>query len=173
MNIRNDWEATLKMANEDLKEHGMEIIVRGDGPGMEVDSDYYTVFIKEGDEEDVFADNYFAEELGEVVNDAWAHARTKARRKARGEKTTVYVLTSVGLSDSNYDANGRCDTYVFYSQVMAEAKLKALRDAEIEDSNATERECEILEDEPMEFRISWCGGGEQLRLQIQETYIDE
>ncbi len=81
MNTRNDWEGTLQMANEDLKQYGMEIIVRPDGPGMEVDDDYHTVFIKDGDEEEVFADNYYERELGEVVNEAWAHARAKAKAK--------------------------------------------------------------------------------------------
>ncbi len=90
MNTRNDWEATLQMANEDLKQYGMEIIVRPDGPGVEVDDAYYSVFIKEGDkEEEIFADNYYEHELGEVVNEAWAHARVKAKAKQQ----TVYVVT--------------------------------------------------------------------------------
>ena len=78
------------MANEDLKQYGMEIIVRPDGPGMEVDDDYHTVFIKDGDEEEVFADNYYEHELGEVVNEAWAHARAKAKAK---QLQKVWVVT--------------------------------------------------------------------------------
>lgn len=90
MNKRNEWETTLQMANEDLKQYGMEIIVRPDGPGMEVDDDYHTVFIKDDDEEEVFADNYYEHELGEVVNEAWAHARAKAKAK---QPQKVWVVT--------------------------------------------------------------------------------
>ena len=83
----------------------------------------------------------------------------------------IYTVSCVTLSDSEYVANGHCDTFVYRSQERAEAKLKALRDAEIEHCKSEDRDYEILEDEPMEFRMSWCAHGEQIRIKITDDYL--
>ena len=83
----------------------------------------------------------------------------------------IYTVSCVTLSDSEYDANGYCSTYVYRSQERAEAKLKALRDAEIEYCKSEGRDYEILEDEPMEFRMSWCAHGEQIRIKVTDDYM--
>ena len=79
----------------------------------------------------------------------------------------IYVVTYVGLSDSDYDANGYCDCYVFGSLDDAKTALKKLRDNEIMYLKEDNREYEILEDEDDVCRISWCGHGEQIRLEVQ------
>lgn len=84
----------------------------------------------------------------------------------------VYVVTYVGLSDSEYDANGYCESAVCTDLAAAKAKMKAWREAEIENCKAEGRDYEILEDEAMEFRMSWCGHGEQLRLKIEEKEVN-
>lgn len=78
----NNWQELLKLANEDLKKYGVEINV------LLVDdtSDYdLHIFYPDGTT-DIFAENYYEDELGELVNDAWAHVR--ARVKAKSE--TIY-----------------------------------------------------------------------------------
>lgn len=85
MNTRNDWEATLQMANEDLKQYGMEIRVLNDP-----DDGTYACDINDGFEWASFADNYYERELGEVVNEAWEHARAKAKAK---QPQKVWVVT--------------------------------------------------------------------------------
>ena len=81
MNFRNDWAATLEMANKDLKKYGMKIRLLND-----LDEGVYSCDIHDGFEWVNFADNYYEQELGELVNDAWEHARAKA--KAKGEYVT-------------------------------------------------------------------------------------
>lgn len=83
----------------------------------------------------------------------------------------IYTVSYVGLSDSEYEANGYCETFVFRSQERAEAKLKVMRNAEIENCKAEGRDYEILKDEPMEFRMSWCCHGEQIRIKITDDYM--
>ncbi len=89
------------------------------------------------------------------------------------DRKQIYTVSYVGLSDSEYEANGYCETFVFRSQEKAEAKLKALRDAEIENCKAEGFDYEILEDEPMEFRMSWCCHGEQIRIHIMDDYMSD
>lgn len=84
-----------------------------------------------------------------------------------------YVLTYVGLSDSDYHANGYCESRVFDTLEQAKAKLQKLREAEIENLKAEGRDYEILEDEDDECRLSWCGYGEQLRLEIHEAVLNK
>lgn len=81
MNKRNEWEATLKMANEDLKQYGMKMRVLED-----LDEGTYSCDIHDSFEWVNFGDNYYEDGLCELVNDAWAHARAKAKAK-------VYVVT--------------------------------------------------------------------------------
>ena len=87
MNFRNDWEATLEMANKDLEKYGMKIRVLYDP-----DDDIYSCDIHDGFEWVNFADNYYENELGELVNDAWTHARAKAKAK---EPVKVWVVTFI------------------------------------------------------------------------------
>ncbi|MBQ8713106.1 MAG: hypothetical protein IJ551_09865 [Prevotella sp.] len=85
----------------------------------------------------------------------------------------IYTVSYVGLSDSEYEANGYCETFVYRSQEKAEAKLKAMRDALIENCKAEGRDYEILKDEDLDFRMSWCGHGEQVRIEITDDYLSD
>ena len=87
------------------------------------------------------------------------------------DRKQIYTVSYVGLSDSEYDANGYCETFVYRLREKAKAKLKALRDNEIENCKAEGRDYEILKDAPWEFRMSWCGHGEQLRIKITDDYF--
>ena len=86
-------------------------------------------------------------------------------------KQTVWVVTYVGLSDSEYAANGYCECHVCGTLEAAKAKMRQLRDAEIESCKAEGRGYEILKDDPTEIRMAWCSHGEQVRLEIHEEEV--
>ena len=67
----NPWEQILKLANKDLKKFNAEI-------GVYDHDDVYSVTIIVNGVEEEYADGYYEDELGECINDAWAHARAKA-----------------------------------------------------------------------------------------------
>ena len=73
----NNWEQLLELANKDLKKYGVKLNI------IHVDetADYdLHIFYPDGTT-DIFAQNYYEDELGELVNDAWAHARAKVKAK--------------------------------------------------------------------------------------------
>jgi len=84
----------------------------------------------------------------------------------------IYVVTYVELSDSEYVSNGFCECAAFTTIDKAKAELKRFRDNEIEFMKDEGREYEILEDEDDMCRLSWCGHGEQLRIEVHEAWID-
>lgn len=81
-NFRNDWQETLELANKELKEKGYEIRALYDE-----DDGTYDVEIFDGFDYYQYAENYYEHELGECINDAWAHANAKI--KALASKKTV------------------------------------------------------------------------------------
>lgn len=79
-----------------------------------------------------------------------------------------FILTYVGLSDSDYEANGYSDVFLFNTYEEAKERMKLLIKNECEYLKEEGHEYEILEDTEDEFRMSWSGHGEQIRLQIHE-----
>lgn len=73
----NNWEQLVELANKDLKKYGVELKV------IHVDetADYDLHISYPDGTTDIFAQNYYEDELGELVNDAWAHARAKVKAK--------------------------------------------------------------------------------------------
>ena len=66
MNTRNEWQNLLKIANEDLDKIGYSLLIVGDEEG------YYNCEIrKDGELVEVFAENYFENELSDLVTEAW------------------------------------------------------------------------------------------------------
>ena len=88
----NNWKELLKMANEDLKKHDAEI-------GVYDYDDVYSVTIVVNGVEEEYADNYYEDELQDLINDAWAHARAKAKVKSE----TIYRYSEVRCT---YHADG-------------------------------------------------------------------
>ena len=78
-----------------------------------------------------------------------------------------FVLTYVGLSD-DYEANGYSEVFLFNTFDEAKEHMKTLSELERFECDTMGREYEILEDTEDEFRMSWSGHGEQIRLQIHE-----
>ena len=68
----NNWQELLKLANEDLKKYNAEIGV------YDHDGEFSVTVVVNGEERE-FADGYYEDELGDLINDAWAHARAKVK----------------------------------------------------------------------------------------------
>lgn len=73
----NNWEQLLELANKNLKKYGVEMNVL-----LAEDTGNYDLHIAYPDgTTDIYAQNYYEDELDELVNDAWAHARAKVKAK--------------------------------------------------------------------------------------------
>ena len=109
---QKNWEALLGRANEDLKKYGAEISARFDE-----ETDAYETHIHFYGGEWTCWSNYLAEDdLCEDINNAWTHARAKA--KAR-KNLKVWVVTFINDCEwelpnvsvnvfSNLDAARKC-----------------------------------------------------------------
>ena len=88
MNRINNWQETLRLANEDLKRYDAAIAVSDD-------VGFYTIEIIINDERIVFAENYYEDELGESVNDAWVHARLRAQEKKHIDLSKQFPVVTI------------------------------------------------------------------------------
>ena len=74
MNRRNDWENLLRYTNEDLEKTGYSLLITKDDEG------YYGCEIwKDGKLVEVYAENYFEDELSDLITDAAHDAFRLAR----------------------------------------------------------------------------------------------
>ena len=81
MNRRNEWENLLKTANEDLKADGIRISIDDDE-----EEGYFRCIIYKGNRKiETYAENYYEDELGELINDAWSYAKGLVN-KGNGKK---------------------------------------------------------------------------------------
>ena len=66
MNRYNDWETILKYANEDLEKYGYSLLLTEDEEG------YYNLEVwKNGKFFDIYAENYWEDELTDLLTEAW------------------------------------------------------------------------------------------------------
>lgn len=79
----NNWKELLKLANEDLKKYNAEIGV------YDHDGEFSVTVVVNGEERE-FADGYYEDELGDLINDAWAHARAKVKPQMAYRVTAYY-----------------------------------------------------------------------------------
>ena len=118
MNKINDYNEIWKLANADLEKYGMQIELQKD------DCDAYAVIIRCKDgKTDYFAEGYYEDELGEVINDAWVHAKAKAKapKPRKGVKVTKRA-TNDGLS---YSLSGLTFSQLFrIKSAMAEEEKR-------------------------------------------------
>ena len=91
----NDWQGLLELANKELRKENEVINVAPNDDG------YFDVSIltiaQDGTllRADDFASNYMEDELGECVNDAWAHVRAKVM----AEKPKVWLVKQLSNVD--------------------------------------------------------------------------
>lgn len=130
---------------------------------------HYTQWDGQRDSIEPISEGEAKEVIGEYDGGIYVKLFGNPEEIEEAEKQTVYVVTYVGLSDSEYDANGYSKCHVYGSKEAALAKLKALRNAEIENCKAEGRRYEVLKDEDDECRISWCGDEEQVRIEVHEA----
>jgi hypothetical protein len=74
MNRYNDWENLLRISNEDLEKTGYSIDI------VQPEDGYYNCEIwKDGKRVEVYAENYFEDELSDLVSDAFHYVFAKTR----------------------------------------------------------------------------------------------
>ena len=75
MNKCNDWENLLRISNEDLEKTGYSLRIVEDEDG------YYSCEVwKNGKFIDVYAENYWEDELSDLITDAFNHINTYLAR---------------------------------------------------------------------------------------------
>ena len=75
MNRCNDWENLLRISNEDLEKTGYSLRIVEDEDG------YYSCEVwKDGKFIDVYAENYWEDELSDLITDAFHHVNTYLAR---------------------------------------------------------------------------------------------
>lgn len=73
MNRYNDWENLLRISNENLEKTGYSIDI------VQPEDGFYNCEIwKDGKRLEVYAENYFEDELSDLVSDAFHYVFTKA-----------------------------------------------------------------------------------------------
>lgn len=73
MNRRHEWKVLLEMANEDLKQYGYQInIFDYDGEGY-----YICDILKDGVSCEVYAENFYEDELDDLVNEVWHYVKSE------------------------------------------------------------------------------------------------
>lgn len=80
----NNWEELLKLANKELIQQEVYIAVDSNGDGT------YSVEIVDNDKAECYADGYYEDELGDLINDAWAHAKAKVKPQMAYRVTAYY-----------------------------------------------------------------------------------
>lgn len=73
MNRRKEWKNLLKIANEDLKPYGYALDVNDD----DEEGFFKCEILKDGEVVDTYAENYYEDELDELVNDAWHYVKSE------------------------------------------------------------------------------------------------
>lgn len=167
---QHDFDDAVKLANAELMQNGLQIVLKYDGVM------YWSVGIqiKATNEIKWHYMSDFEYEVRDHVFECWENARTMAKELAKADsKPKMWCVTYVGLSDSEYKANGYSDVALYTTKEAAKAKLKAWRDDEIAALKKQEQDYEILEDEDDECRIGWSGYGEQVRIEIHEVELDK
>ena len=72
MNRRKEWKKLLSLANDDLKQYGYEIKMTD----YYEDGCYTCEILKDGVSVDVYAENFYEDELDELVNEAWHYVKS-------------------------------------------------------------------------------------------------
>ena len=166
----HDFDDVVELANAELMQDGLQIVLEYDGEC------YWSIGtqIKATKEIKWFVEADFEDEVREHIYECWAHANAMAKEMAKAdEKPKMWCVTYVGLSDSEYKANGYSEVALYATKDAAKAKLKAWRDNEIAELKEQERDYEVLEDEDDECRISWCGHTEQIRIEVHEVELNK
>lgn len=111
----NNWQELLKLANEDLAKYECKITLE------EFDGSY-TIYIESTatDKWEAFAEGYYEDELGDLINDAWSHARAKAKVAPQ----IVYRVSA--YYDMNISAEEEILIEVYATEELAKQRVAQL-----------------------------------------------
>jgi hypothetical protein len=156
-NRYNDWQGMIKLANEDLKKYGAMILHHEDEEdgtfSVEIlyGLDFANFDVTKYKECEEFAENYYEDELSELINDAWHHARAKAKamlkpKKAKKSKSKEYPALVdpepkkvwVMTQESNVDGE------ILFNTLVCDSEKTALTEMQ--------REIEWIKNESFHFR---------------------
>lgn len=146
----------LNMYNGLLKDYKMnvQIGVRHDKEYEDLEPNLYEVYVTDGKNDTPMTNGLTEEELADVILETFNELVRHC-----------YVVTYVGLSDSDADANGYCAAIVYANRKIAEDKVMQLIEEELnthdEDINVRRENGKIV--------ISWAGGTERVLISIHET----
>ena len=73
MNRRKEWQKILAIANADLKLYGYALDVNDD----DEEGFFKCNILKNGKVIDTYAENFYEDELDELVNEAWYHVKNE------------------------------------------------------------------------------------------------
>ena len=158
------YKMLVKTINQRIKKYGVEVMYRKNEQGKydvgyELIANRKITWTKK---------NITLGELGAEVNNAWELAEKQGKVITK----LYYIVTAVTMSESEYDANGYCNSSVFDTLDKARQKKDQYAFDEKQYRESEEMEYEILEDNEMEFRMGWCDNTEQFRVTIHEVVMN-
>lgn len=159
MNKRNDWKSALTLTNSDLHSDDCEIIL------SENESGFYHINIRHGEDIEEFADNIFEDELTDTI----IMARSRAIEKLR--EGNIFILSYIGLSDSDPDGNGYNEVKAFRNYQDARERMQLYIKSELEQIEEMGYEPNVLEDEEDFYHVTWAQDTEQVIIRIQEVEL--
>ena len=74
MNRHNDWQNLLRICNEDFEKTGYSLLITEDEEGF-----YNCEIWKDGELVETYAENYYEDELSDLITDAAHYAFNLAR----------------------------------------------------------------------------------------------
>lgn len=107
----NNWRELLDLANKDLKKYNAEIGV------YDHDGEFSVTVVVNGEERE-FADGYYEDELGDLINDAWAHVKAKVKPQMAYRVTAYY--------DMNISAEEEILIEVYATEELAKQRVAQL-----------------------------------------------
>lgn len=82
-----EWKEVLKTANEDLKQSGYRLSVND----REERGFFKCVIYKGNKKVETYAENYYAHELLELINEAWSYVKHKTIKPVRKERQVTRI----------------------------------------------------------------------------------
>lgn len=106
------WKELLKTANEDLKQYGYRLSVND----REERGFFKCVIYKGNKKVETYAENYYANELEDLINEAWSYVRRSAGKAvldvARIELTQEQLDLLSDICHGYKDSNRGCESFI-------------------------------------------------------------
>lgn len=83
-------------------------------------------------------------------------------------KRKLFLVTYIGLSDSEPDANGYCETFLYVNHFEALAKMNSLAENEMQEHDSDLS----VKTEDNKRVLSWAGGTESVIITVKEIEVE-